>query len=108
MIASPGRRLSQAQERFDGVVVGGINDQTTIAEGTPQEVAAQAQDAIEQTGGRRLVVGPGCVIPTNTPDANVRAVIDTVTRDGTALAATQSASWKELHLPGSYERRTVS
>lgn len=74
--------LSQAQERFDGVVVGGINDQTTIAEGTPQEVAAQAQDAIEQTGGRRLVVGPGCVIPTNTPDANVRAVVDTVKKLG--------------------------
>ncbi len=70
--------LAQAQERFDGLVVGGINDQTTIAEGTAQEVAAQARDAIEQTGGRRLLVGPGCVIPTNTPDANVRAVIDTV------------------------------
>ena len=70
--------LAEAQQRFDGLVLGGINDQTTIAEGTPAEVAAQARDAIEQTGGRRLLVGPGCVIPTNTPDANVRAVIDTV------------------------------
>lgn len=70
--------LGEAQQRFDGLVVGGINDQTTIAEGTPDEVAAQARDAIEQTGGRRVLVGPGCVIPTNTPDANVRAVIDTV------------------------------
>lgn len=70
--------LSEAQQRFDGLVVGGINDQTTIGEGTPDEVAAQARDAIEQTGGRRILVGPGCVIPTNTPDANVRAVIDTV------------------------------
>jgi uroporphyrinogen decarboxylase len=70
--------LSEAQQRFSGLVVGGINDQTTIAEGTAEEVAAQARDAIEQTGGRRLLVGPGCVIPTNTPDANVRAVIDTV------------------------------
>jgi uroporphyrinogen decarboxylase len=70
--------LSEAQQRFSGLVVGGINDQTTIAEGSPQEVAAQARDAIEQTGGRRLMVGPGCVIPTNTPDANVHAVVDTV------------------------------
>lgn len=70
--------LAEAQERFGGLTVGGINDQTTIADGTPEEVAAQARDAIEQTGGRRLMVGPGCVIPTNTPDANVRAAIDTV------------------------------
>ena len=70
--------LSEAQQKFDGLVLGGINDQTTIGEGTPEEVAAEAKDAIEQTGGRRVLVGPGCVIPTNTTDANVRAVIDTV------------------------------
>ncbi len=70
--------LAEAQQRFDGLVVGGINDQTTIAEGPLQAVRAQARDAIQQTGGRRLLLGPGCVIPTNTPDAHVRAVIDVV------------------------------
>ncbi len=70
--------LAEAQKKFGGLVVGGINDQTTISEGTPEEVAAQARDAIEQTHGRRVMVGPGCVIPTDTPEANVRAVLETV------------------------------
>ena len=70
--------LQEAQKRFDGLLVGGINDQTTIADGPLEDLQAQARDAIEQTGGRRLLLGPGCVIPTNTPDAHVRAVIDVV------------------------------
>ena len=70
--------LSEALARFKGVLVGGIEDRTTIAEGPLDVLRSQAQDAIAQTGGRRLIVGPGCVIPTNTPDANVRAVIEAV------------------------------
>lgn len=70
--------LKEAQSRFDGLLVGGIDDQVTIAEGPIDKIRWQARDAIEQTGGRRLLVGPGCVIPTNTPDAHVRAVIETV------------------------------
>jgi uroporphyrinogen decarboxylase len=70
--------LAEGKDRFSGLVVGGISEKATIVEGSPQEVAAQTRDAIEQTGGRRVLVGPGCVIPTNTPDVNVRAVIDAV------------------------------
>lgn len=69
--------LSQAKERFKGVLVGGI-ERTEISTGTQEEASAQAADAVAQTGGRRHVVAPSCVIPTNTPDANVRAVIAAV------------------------------
>ncbi|HXF60471.1 MAG TPA: uroporphyrinogen decarboxylase family protein [Caldilineaceae bacterium] len=70
--------LKEAQSRFNGALVGGIDDRVTIVEGPIEKIRWQARDAIEQTGGRRLIVGPGCVIPTNTPDAHVRAVIETV------------------------------
>jgi uroporphyrinogen decarboxylase len=66
--------LAQAKERFKGVLVGGI-ERVEISTGTTQEVRAQARDAVNQTGGRRHVVAPSCVIPTNTPDENIRAVI---------------------------------
>lgn len=69
--------LSQAKERFNGVLVGGI-ERLEISTGTPDEAAAQAKDAVAQTGGRRHVVAPSCVIPTNTPEANIRAVIAAV------------------------------
>jgi uroporphyrinogen decarboxylase len=70
--------LREAKDRFKGLLVGGIDDRVTIAQGPLDEIRRQARDAIEQTGGRRLLVGPGCVIPTNTPDAHIRAVIETV------------------------------
>lgn len=69
--------LSQAKQRFNGVLVGGI-ERTEISTGTRAVVAAQANDAVQQTGGRRHVVAPSCVIPTNTPDENIRTVIEAV------------------------------
>ncbi|MCC9076870.1 hypothetical protein FKZ61_012215 [Litorilinea aerophila] len=70
--------LQEAQARFAGIVVGGINDRQTLLHGTPEQVRAEVQDALAQTQGRRLVVGPGCVIPTDTPVANIRAAVEAV------------------------------
>jgi len=36
------------------------------------------RNAIAQTGGRRLMIAPGCVVPIATPEAHYRAVIDAV------------------------------
>jgi uroporphyrinogen decarboxylase len=59
-------------------VVGGVNDRQTLLNGPVEAIWAEVQDAIAQTGGRRLMVGPGCVIPTNTPDTHVRAAVNAV------------------------------
>ena len=37
---------------------------------------AMTSDAIEQTGGRGLLVTPGCVLPLAVPDAHVQAAVD--------------------------------
>ena len=58
-----------------GAVIGGLNQWRTLRDGTPEESLAEARDAVLQTGGRGLIVGPGCVLPMNTPDPNVAAVI---------------------------------
>ena len=63
-------------------LVAGIDRMGAVVTGSPEEAAAQVRDAIAQTGGRKLIVGPGCVIPTNAPAANLRAmrrVVDDVT-----------------------------
>jgi uroporphyrinogen decarboxylase len=67
--------LAEAQTRFPGLLIGGINEHGTLLHGAPEAVAAEVRNAVAQTGGRRLLVGPGCVIPTNTPEANIRAAI---------------------------------
>ena len=74
--------LHEAKERFAGLLVGGIKERRTLVDGPITAVQAQVRDAIEQTGGRRLLVGPGCVIPTNTPAEHIRAAIEAVIKAG--------------------------
>ena len=65
-------------ERMSGkCAIGGIHEQQ-IATMTPDEAAAQARDAVAALSGRHLMVGPGCVIPIATPEANIAAVIRAV------------------------------
>lgn len=70
--------LKEAQERFSGLFVGGINEWQTLLHGPVEAIKAEVKDAIAQTGGRRLMVGPGCVIPGHTPLMHVRAAIEAV------------------------------
>ncbi len=58
-------------------VMGGI-DQRAIATAPPEAVAAQARDALRQTGGRHFILTGGCAVPPETPEANLRAALDTV------------------------------
>jgi uroporphyrinogen decarboxylase len=71
-------RLAQAKERTSGLVVGGVNEWRTLLHGPEEAIAAEVKEAITQTGGRRLLVGPGCVIPGHVPARHVRAAIQAV------------------------------
>ena len=67
--------LKQAAAMVPGAVIGGLHQWKTLRDGTPEQCVEETRDAVEQTGGRGLIVGPGCVLPMNTPDANVAAVV---------------------------------
>jgi len=73
-----GPSLEAAQKRFAGMLVGGINERLTLLEGLPADIQAEVANAILETGSRRLMIGPGCVIPINTPAHNVRAAREAV------------------------------
>ncbi|MCK6629844.1 MAG: uroporphyrinogen decarboxylase [Anaerolineae bacterium] len=51
-------------------------DLNNLENGGPAEVVAQAREAIEQTGGKRLILAPACVIPTKTPPENLQALVE--------------------------------
>ena len=70
--------LTEAARRFSVALVGGLNQQQTLRKGTPADAAAEARDAIAQTGGVGLIVAPGCVLPLDAPDANLDAVVTAV------------------------------
>ena len=65
--------LAEAQARFQGAVCGGLQRERTMLLGTPEQVTAEARDAIHSTGGQRFILGTGCVIETTTPRVNIFA-----------------------------------
>ena len=67
--------LAQAAAVVPGAVIGGLHQWRTLRDGTPDASVAEAKDAVTQTHGRGLIVGPGCVLPMNTSDAYVAAVV---------------------------------
>ncbi len=67
--------LAEGQAQVPGAVIGGLHQWKTLRDGTPEAAEAEARDAVAQTGGVGLIVGPGCVLPLDTPDPNVAAVV---------------------------------
>ncbi|MBI4318956.1 MAG: hypothetical protein HY675_10730 [Chloroflexi bacterium] len=65
--------LRNALTLTDKAVMGGVREKTTLRQGHPAEVAAEARDALQQTGGQRFLLTGGCSIPTDVPEPNLRA-----------------------------------
>lgn len=65
--------LGEGKQRTSRAVMGGVSEKTTLADGTPDAVAAEVRQAIAETGGRRVLLAPGCSIPPRSPKANLEA-----------------------------------
>jgi uroporphyrinogen decarboxylase len=65
--------LKEAQVRYSGVVCGGLQRERTMVLGTPEQVMAEARDAIQATRGRKFILGTGCVLPIIAPHGNIIA-----------------------------------
>jgi len=68
--------LRDALKRFPKLLVGGVEENRTLTRGPHDAIRDEVRDAIAQTGGRRLMIGPGCVLLVATPDAHIRAAVD--------------------------------
>jgi uroporphyrinogen decarboxylase len=74
--------LREGKKRFPGVVCGGLQRERTMVLGTPDQVVAEAQKAIQVTEGKRFILGTGCVVPIIAPRANLLAARRAVERSG--------------------------
>lgn len=70
--------LGDILARTDKAVMGGINERRTLLSGSPDDVAAQAREAVTQTSGRRLLAAPGCAISPLTPPSNLRSAVEAI------------------------------
>lgn len=66
--------LAEARKHFSGLLCGGINEWNTLVTGPETAIEAEIQDAISQTGGRGLMIAPGCVVPGHAPEKNLMVV----------------------------------
>ena len=70
--------LREGKAAVAGAVIGGLDQWKTLHEGNAEAAVEETRDAIAQTEGTGLIVGPGCVLPMNTPDGAVAAVVRTL------------------------------
>ncbi len=75
-----GPSLAEGRARFTGALCGGLEHWEHLLRGNPDQIRGLVADAVQQTGGRRLIVSSGCVAPVNAPFSNLRAVREAVER----------------------------
>jgi uroporphyrinogen decarboxylase len=69
--------MAEAKSLTDKALLGGVSAKPQFAELTPDQVAQQVRTALDETGGRHVLVGPGCSVNPGSPSANYQAARDT-------------------------------
>jgi len=70
--------IAEALPRLRGAAMAGISHEGALQDPDPQKVLAEFRRGLEQSGGRRWLVAPGCSIPPGTPRSNLSAVREAV------------------------------
>jgi uroporphyrinogen decarboxylase len=70
--------LAEARDISGRAVMGGLDQRRTLVRGTAAEIAREVKEAIEQTGGRGLLLAPGCSVPPMARYANLKAMMEAV------------------------------
>jgi uroporphyrinogen decarboxylase len=82
-IHEPGNpSLAEGREVTGRAVMGGIDQAGALVRGTRQEVLEQCRAAISETGGAGFLLGPGCSVPPEAPEENLRAFAAGATGEG--------------------------
>jgi uroporphyrinogen decarboxylase len=67
--------LAEAQRLTGKAVMGGVEQRRVLVGGPSVTIERQVRAAISSTGGRKLLVAPGCSVPPRAPQANLRLMM---------------------------------
>jgi uroporphyrinogen decarboxylase len=70
--------LAEGRSMSGRAVMGGLGQRASLLFGPPAEVEAEARRAIAETGGRGLLLAPGCSVPPRAREANLAAIVQAV------------------------------
>lgn len=73
--------LAEAMSRTGKALCGGLRQWETMVRGTPESIRSEAKAALAATGGKRFVLGTGCVTPITAPTGNLMAARRAVDRE---------------------------
>jgi uroporphyrinogen decarboxylase len=72
-----GPSIAYARDRAKPAIAGGVNNLGVMADGSPEDCAAEVHDALRQAKDRPIMITPGCTYdPKRVPEANLRAVVE--------------------------------
>ena len=60
--------------RLSAAVMGGIAQDGSLQQPTPEAALEELRQGLDQTGGKRYLVAPGCSIPPTTPASHLEAI----------------------------------
>lgn len=70
--------LAEGRTLAGRAVMGGLGHRASLLNGPPHEVEAEARRAVAATGGRGLLLAPGCSVPPRAKDVNLAAMVSAV------------------------------
>jgi uroporphyrinogen decarboxylase len=76
-----GPSIADVRDWLRPALCGGLDNLRTLPDGTPDDCERQVQDALQQAGGRPIIIAPGCTYEAErVPHANLQAVCGAVRR----------------------------
>jgi len=67
--------LAEGRARSGRAVMGGLDQAGTLVRGSPEAVLEQGRAAVSSTDGVGTLLAPGCSVPPQAPEENLRAVM---------------------------------
>jgi uroporphyrinogen decarboxylase len=67
--------LAEAQKLTGKAVMGGLEQRKVLVGGPSVTIERQVRAAVSSTGGRGLLIAPGCSVPPRAPEANLRLMM---------------------------------
>ncbi len=65
--------LTEARKISDKTFLGGIEENEMLLKEDPETIENRIENIAKDNAGIRLIFGPGCVLPINTPEVNITA-----------------------------------
>jgi uroporphyrinogen decarboxylase len=66
--------LKEAMSKTNKALWGGVDHRRTLVEGPVEKIISEVHAALDQTGGKRFFIGPGCTSNSAIPDQHYQAV----------------------------------